>query len=131
MKIIEDSIQIIKKQLLDIVAIYIFGSFSTAFETPSSDLDIAILSSKKLDSVFLWKLSQEISYITKKDVDLVDFLNISTIFAFQIINEGKLVYCTNKIKYAFFENSIDSKYLELNQIRKYIIEEIKNRKRIY
>jgi predicted nucleotidyltransferase len=130
-KIIQEAIEIIKKNIKDVMGIYIFGSFATSFATKESDLDIAILGTEKFKEIFLWELAQKIASKINKDVDLVDLLNVSTVLRFQIINEGKLVYCRDKKKCNFFENKTDSLYLDLNIIRKDILEDIKKRKGVY
>jgi hypothetical protein len=41
------------------------------------------------------------------------------------------VFCSDNTKWAFFENKTDSMYLDLNETRKDIIEDIKKRKGVY
>ncbi|MBN2479741.1 MAG: hypothetical protein JXA94_05895 [Parachlamydiales bacterium] len=63
------------------------------------------------------KWFQVIASKINRDVDLVDLYDASTVFQFQIINEWKVVYCKNESKRAFFENYVDSMYLDLNEFR--------------
>ncbi|MCK4608528.1 MAG: nucleotidyltransferase domain-containing protein [Gammaproteobacteria bacterium] len=95
-----------------------------------SDIDIAIFRAGKTDKVVLWKLAQKIAVAISKDVDLIDLNAASTILRFQIINEGRRVYCNDNFKADFFENMIDSDYLDFSQRRAGLIKDIKARGRI-
>jgi predicted nucleotidyltransferase len=63
----------------DIIAIYFFGSFGTKYERNDSDVDISILSKIPIDSVKLWYFAQEIAAEIKRDVDLIDLGEASTV----------------------------------------------------
>lgn len=130
-KEIKKSIKIIKKNISNLIAVYVFGSFAKSVQTKKSDLDLAVLPKEKLNPIFLWELSKKISFKIKRDVDLIDLLDANTVLRFQIINEGELFYCKDKNKCAFFENTTDSMYLDFNYIRKKIIENIIKRKKIF
>jgi len=130
MKILDQAIAKIREAFPDVVAVYSFGSFGTKHETATSDLDLAILMKKKIDRVTLWELAQEIAIKIDKNVDLIDLLQTSTILRFQIINNGKRIYCKDKRTCDSFENTIDSEYLNFRQLRAELIEDIKKRGRI-
>ncbi|NGX34364.1 MAG: hypothetical protein K1060chlam1_00717 [Candidatus Anoxychlamydiales bacterium] len=123
--------EIILKDLSNVIAIYVFGSYASGFETEKSDLDLAILLEEKIDKVKLWNLSQKIAAKTHLEIDLIDLREANTIFAFQIITESKIIHTSDNKKRIFFENKIDSMYLDLNEMRKGIIEDIKKRKGVY
>ena len=122
---------LILKEIPDIIAIYIFGSYASKTQSERSDLDIAIFHDKKIDKEYLWDLSQKIATEIQCEVDLIDLLEASTVFAFQIINEGEPLYSSDEKMRSIFENNIDSMYLDLNEMRKDIIENIKKRKGVY
>lgn len=65
-----------------------------------------------------------------KDVDLIDLAQASTVLSFQVINEGKRIYCKDKHICDTFENVIDSEYLNFRQLRADLIKDIKQRGRI-
>ncbi|NGX28739.1 MAG: hypothetical protein K940chlam1_00925 [Candidatus Anoxychlamydiales bacterium] len=123
--------ELILKEIPDVMAIYIFGSYASQTQGEKSDIDLAILHDKKISKEYLWNLSQKIATKVQLEIDLIDLLEASTVFAFQIINEGKLLYSSDEKNRAIYENSIDSMYLDLNEMRKDIIENIKKRKEVY
>ncbi|NGX62627.1 MAG: hypothetical protein KR126chlam6_00025 [Candidatus Anoxychlamydiales bacterium] len=131
MDVIQKAKEIILKEIPEVTVISVFGSYATQTQSERSDLDLAILCEKKIDKEQLWELSQKIAKVVHIEVDLIDLLDASTVFAFQIINEGKIVFCSDDTKWAFFENKTDSMYLDLNETRKDIIEDIKKRKGVY
>lgn len=117
----EKILDIAKSKLLtaipDVLAIYAFGSFGTKYERKDSDLDLAILPKKSMDSVALWNLAQEVAIEINKDVDLIDLLTASTIFRHQIITTGIRLYCSDKQHCDFIENCYISMYLRFKEDR--------------
>ena len=91
------------------------------FANKSSDLDLAIYCKKKISKQKLWDISQKIASLLNIEVDLVDINDSSTVLAYQIINEGKIIYCRDNKEKDFFENKISSMYLRLNDTRKEIL----------
>jgi len=101
----------------EVLAIYVFGSFGTKYERPDSDVDLAILPELAVDVVTLWNLAQEISVKIKKDVDLIDLKNASTVFRHIIISSGYRFYTKDITKCAFIENNFGSMYLRFKEDR--------------
>jgi predicted nucleotidyltransferase len=121
----------IQKSLPRVKAIYRFGSAGTARERPESDVDLAVLTDKKLDSSARWHLADVIARMLHKDaVDLVDLLQAPTVLCFQVINEGKRIFCANKTECDLFETITLSDYVRLNEERSGILEEVRKRGRI-
>lgn len=102
----------------DVLSIYLFGSFGTAFETKESDVDIALLLPEKADSVALWEVSQKIAVEINRDVDLVDLRAASTVFQNQILSTGVRIYCKDEKQCDLFEHTCLSMYLRFNEERK-------------
>ena len=127
-EIFEKSIQAILKVFPHIYAIYVFGSFGTQYETAQSDLDLAVLSSETLDTVQLWQLAQEVAREIRRDVEIVDLKEASTVFKFQVLTTGKRIYCQDEKKCDCIENVYLSMYLRLNEERAGIIEDKLKRK---
>ncbi len=62
----------LKKQFKDdLLAIYLFGSWGTEFETKESDIDIAIFLRKKISQKDTWELGQDLAIKMKQNVDLL------------------------------------------------------------
>lgn len=130
MKLTKQVIEKILEKFPDVIAIYLFGSYGTEFETPESDLDLAILRKDTIDAVILWDLAQQIAIKIDRDVDLIDLTQASTILSFQIVDNGKRIYCKDKHRCDAFENMIDSEYLNFRQLRADLVKDIKQRGRI-
>jgi predicted nucleotidyltransferase len=128
--IVKQAINSIVEHTPDIAGIYIFGSMGTAFENQNSDLDLAILPISPITSVQLWTLSQQIAASINKDVDLINLLEASTVFRFQVISTGRRVYCHDQKICDEFEMTTYSMYLRFNEERKEILDAIKNRGQI-
>ena len=46
---------------------------------------------------------QEIADIFKRDVDLIDLKNASSVFKAHIVGSGNIIYCIDEVKKAYFE----------------------------
>jgi predicted nucleotidyltransferase len=128
---IKTAIDILNKEIENIYCIYLFGSFLTKYQRGDSDLDLAILIEGDLSIEKTWEIAQKIASKVKIDVDLVDLKKASTVFQNQIINEGKKIYIKDQTKVDFFENYVDSMYLDLNERRRDLIEDIKERRKVF
>ena len=131
MEFVQKAKKTILQEIDAVVIIYLFGSFASGLSNKNSDLDLAIYCKKKINSQKLWDLSQKIASLLNIEVDLVDLHEASTVLAYQIINEGKIIDCSDNKEKDFFENKIYSMYLRLNDTRKEILDNIKKRKGIY
>lgn len=115
-------------------AIYLFGSYGTAYEREDSDVDIAILLSheeaKEVGSLVLSDLRFDLEDLFQKEVDLINLRQVSTVFQKEIImNEGR-IYCANQYATDEFEMLTMSYYQKLNEERAGIIEDILERGRV-
>lgn len=117
--------------LPDIVAIYRFGSWDTPQARSDSDIDLAILSEQPLSNMERWELSQKLAQIASRDVDLVDLRSASTVMRLQIVAHGERIYCTDKAAASCFETAVFSGYARLNEERREILADIRNRGSVY
>ena len=85
-------------------------------------IDIAFFSDKSYDEYEVFQSAQEISAILKKDIDLVQLKNSTTIFQKEIVENGQIIYEKNKIDREKFELSVIKKYFTLKEDRKEIID---------
>jgi predicted nucleotidyltransferase len=120
-------IDFIRKEISDVISIYIFGSFAANQETPSSDLDIAYFASKKTDSVKKWEIQEELASLLDIDVDLVDLQDASVILRTEVIEKGKLIFKNDKYKTDYFEMTTYSMYADLNESRVDILNDYKTK----
>jgi predicted nucleotidyltransferase len=117
--------------LPDCQAIYRFGSWGTAAQRPESDIDLAVLPSQPMDAVHRWELAQTLASTVGRDVDLVDLLSASTVLRMQVVAHGERVYCADVDRVEQFENSVFSTYAKLNEERREILADVRQRGNIY
>jgi len=91
----QQQIDIVKKFLikhLDVDVIYLFGSSVKNTMRKDSDIDVAFLSDKSVDSFDLFLLSQKLANLLGREVDLIDIKKASTVFQAQIISTELVIY---------------------------------------
>jgi predicted nucleotidyltransferase len=117
--------------LPDCQAIYLFGSWGTDAQRPESDIDLAVLPSQPIDPVHRWELAQTLASTVGRDVDLVDLLSASTVLRMQVVAHGERIYCSDVDKVEQFENIVFSSYAKLNEERRDILADVRQRGNIY
>ena len=124
----ERKIEKIKKVILEKIeceVIVLFGSYVRGTQNSESDIDIAIKPKKEISKREIFYMSQELENIINIEVDLIDLNNIGDGFRYEILINGKTIYCENEMKFELYKLDMYREYLELNESRKKIIEEIK------
>lgn len=124
---IEKIVQLICAKIQEVQGIYLFGSSITKFATAESDIDLAFLAKQKIDVALTWQTAQEIASMLKKDVDLIDLRQASTVMRWQVINNGKRIFVEDNRLIDEFENIVLSTYIRFNDERREILEEIQRR----
>ena len=125
---IEEKIKLINTTILNKVqceAIVLFGSYSRGTQNKESDIDIAIKPENEISKKDLFYLSQELEDIIKNDIDLVNLDDINDSFRYEILINGKTIFCKDEFKFEMYKLDMYREYLELNEIRKAIIDNIK------
>jgi uncharacterized protein len=116
-------------------AIYLFGTYGTADEWPSSDVDIALLlpaeQTPRRSHLMLTPCHYSLQDALGKSVDLLNAREMSTVFQKEIIESGRLLYCANDDAVAEFEMLTLSHYQKLNDERKAILESFAQTGRAY
>ena len=126
----EDKMEKIKNKILEKVeceAIVLFGSYARKMQREDSDIDIAIKTKKEISKKEIFYLSQEIEEEIKTDVDLVDLDSIEDGFRYEILISGKTIYCEDEYRFELYKLDMYREYLELNESRQMIINQIKNK----
>jgi uncharacterized protein len=114
----------IKKILINNLSpklIYIFGSITTNRVRKDSDVDIAILTDKKIDEYQLYMISQQLADDLKREVDIVDLKRASTVFKAEVLRNGKLIYNSDSQEKMHFQLGVLQDYVFLNERRREII----------
>jgi len=123
---IEVIVTIILKHYSEVQCIYLFGTFDTADEWPDSDVDIALLlppgQAYQPAHLMLTPCHFALEQALGKPVDLLNARRVSTVFQKEIIETGRLLYCSDESAAAEFEMLTLSIYQKLNEERQAILE---------
>ena len=119
------------KEKTNCEAIVLFGSYARGMQTEESDIDIAVKVNKELETKKQFELIQELEELTGKDIDLINLDKINDVFRYEILMNGKTIYCKDSFKFDMYKLDMYREYLELNESRKHIVERVKNGGTIY
>lgn len=123
--------QYLQEAIPTLEAIYLFGSYADGSFTPKSDIDIAFLAAKPIETLSRWALLQELAQKLKKEVDLVDLRSASTVMQFQVVSTGNRIFAADNKAIEWWELKVYQLYLTLNNDRKSILEAIHQSGSIY
>ena len=116
-------------------AIYLFGSYGTADEWPTSDVDIGVLlppaEAKRMDWWLLNPLRMALADLLKREVDLINLRQVSTVFQKEIVMAERRIYGADEYAADEFEMLVLSFYQKLNEERREILEEFRRTGRAY
>ena len=121
----EAIVQIVLRHYPDVQGIYLFGSYGTEDEWPTSDIDIALLlppqQAKHPKHLALTPCHLALLECLPHSVDLLNARQVSSVMQIEII-QGKLIYCANEYAVDEFEMLTISYYQKLNEERREILE---------
>jgi predicted nucleotidyltransferase len=128
-------IRIILQHYPDTQAIYLFGSYGTENEWPDSDVDIAILlphvAANKEKLMAISPCRNGLVEALAREVDLVNVRLTSTVFQFQVVTTGRLIYEGNEKAVQEFEMLTISMYQKLSEERRPILDAFRKTRRAY
>ena len=127
----ETIIEHLKASFASLQAIYLFGSYANGTEHPDSDVDIAFLCEDAVDNLERWKVSELLASQLNRDVDLVDLTNASEVLRMQVVGKGKRIYVRDEVTVEAFEDRVYMLYIDLNENRAGILEDIAKRGSVY
>ena len=119
----------LKQEIPMLQALYLFGSQKDGSATTNSDIDIAYLTTKPLDIMERWELSQKLASLFSRDIDLIELAQTNTIFRYQILSTAERIYGEG-YEVESFETLAYSFYLRFQEERKPIVDEIMKNKSI-
>lgn len=120
-------IDFLQKHIAEVYAIYLYGSFARGVATPESDVDLAFLSEVQITNIDKWKVQEKLAAKLNKDVDLVNLKDASVVLRKEIVEKGKLLFSSNRFKTESFEMTTLSMYMDLNETRKDILKDYKEK----
>jgi len=111
------------KDLPGLVAVYVHGSVAKGTCRPGSDLDLALLFRHDVspDRVKLMHIAGELAAVLKVPVHIGILDRNSLVYAKEVIENGALIFCTDKKSSALFSMYCLSGYAELNEQRQRVI----------
>lgn len=116
-------------------AIYLFGSYGTDDEWPSSDVDVALLlppaQAKQVGSLMMSPLRVALESLLRRKVDLINLRRVSTVLQKEIIFADRRVFCADRYASDEFEMLVLSYYQKLNQERQGILDKFEKTRRAY
>jgi predicted nucleotidyltransferase len=123
-------IQILKRRVPSLLAIYAFGSRIQGMARPGSDLDLAVLVAGYADPLALFELAGELADVAGCPVDLLDLRAASTVMQYQIITTGER-WWVRDAQAALFEAAIMSEKTELDTARSGLLADIQREGSVY
>jgi predicted nucleotidyltransferase len=113
------------------VFIYLFGSYAKGKARVDSDIDLAFYVSQEVDAFVLFEAAGELGYLVKRDVQLINIKEASTVFTAQIVGTRQDLYCVDQHEMERFNMIALKKYAKLNEERQVILDRVKEDGKIY
>lgn len=110
------------------VFVYLLGSYGTPRFHKESDIDFAFFSKKELDFENHIQLKTQLEDIFQREVDLVSLNKIDPIFARQVIETGRVLFCEEPSAIPQWIAEQNSKYIDFKLDRKKIEENLLKKK---
>lgn len=122
---VELALRMLRESLPGLRAVYRFGSSGSVYETPQSDLDLAVWCLPAVPDDALWWLAQDLAAQCGRDVDLVNLNTASTVMRHQIVTTGERLFAVPPlIDIELFETHVLSEYASLNERRALILQDV-------
>ena len=124
----------IKNYLMEnqsIIAIVLFGSYARKTENITSDIDIAIKLDREFSKKEKFELQLQLEELVNKDVDLLNLDELDDGIKYEVLINGKVLYAKNEFNFELYKLDMYREYLELNESRAEIINNLKNGDGIY
>lgn len=134
MEEIKEKLESIKQYLInnfECEAILLFGSYARNTQNAESDIDLAIKFKKEIQPKELFEIKRKLEDILEKDVDLIDLENTQDGIRYEVLMNGITIYVKDELKFELYKLDMYREYLELNESRKTIIDNIKKGEKSY
>jgi predicted nucleotidyltransferase len=124
-------VRIVRARVPDVVAVYLFGSVARGDSHAGSDVDLALLPRRPLESLTRFDLQEELARQLGRDVDLIDLRAASAVSRAQVFTGDVLLFCGDRFARQLFEATALSDYARLNEERRRILDDIARRGSVY
>jgi len=108
-------LQIYLETIEGLIAAWIFGSYGTPYQTPLSDLDLALLFDREHvpDLTRQGRISLDIVEILHEEDVSVTILNRApVVFQFRVLKTGRRIVCRNQVALADFTEALISHHAD-------------------
>ncbi len=112
------SLEISLNEKREILLTFLFGSFASKRIHPLSDIDIGILFRTVPDIYAINDLTEELSSLLQRDVDLVVLNHASPVLKMQVLKNGILIYVSDRRHFHQFFVDTVNQYDDLKRIRR-------------
>lgn len=112
-------------------AAYRFGSTASGETHATSDVDVAFIAADPITVERCWEVAGDLAAELARDVDLIDLRRAGTVMRVQVLRNAVTVVDDDPTALAWFEMLSLSDYARLNEERRGILEDIKERGRVY
>lgn len=114
---------ILKQSIPNLEAVLLYGSAITEHFSSHSDVDVAVWTGKKLDSVYRWEVQEHIARELSRDVDLVDMEACSEVMAYEIVRTGEVIFQNDFDKVNLYLTKVFWLYLDLQENRQKMLDD--------
>lgn len=119
-----DAVRLIRAEIRDLVAVYLFGSLADGSERPGSDVDLAFLAPRQVEPARRFDLQERLASALQRNVDLVDLASATTVMRMQVVSRGKVLAEFDPVERERFEDFVYSSFARLNEERKGILDRV-------
>jgi Uncharacterized conserved protein len=118
-------LQHIARAVPGLIALYRFGSQAQGTSRPESDIDLAVLAQQPLSPSARFALQEDLALLLRRDIDLVDLRQASTVFRMQVVSTGECLHSEDDRTREQFETVVYAAYARLNEERRDILDDIR------
>lgn len=123
-------VDLLQRELPNLLAVYAFGSRIQGVADAGSDLDMAVLVAGHADPMQLFTLAGCLSDLAECPVDLLDLRAASTVMQYQVITTGRCLWAADT-RAALYETFILSEKTALDEARAGLLSDIKKSGTVY
>ncbi|MFZ4404122.1 MAG: type VII toxin-antitoxin system MntA family adenylyltransferase antitoxin [Pseudobdellovibrionaceae bacterium] len=111
------------------VFLYLMGSFDTPRFNEESDIDLAIFYKQNVSLETKYQLSRDLNFKFDIQIQLVELNDIDPIFAHQVLQTGRLLFCKDDTILVQWKIKYMSMYIDFKMDREIIEKNLLHRKR--